>query len=176
MRLDKFLANENIGSRKEVGVLIRSGAVTVNGQAVKKADAQIDAEKDEICVNGKPVRYNEFVYLLMNKPSGVLTATRDNRAKTVLDLMIIMVMTCSLGKGCVFFAIPVFLWEGSLTLMARGIRPLMTEAALNNLSLVGSVLIFCVGINLIWGKKIRVANLLPAVALAVAAAFLPFSC
>ena len=96
-------------------------------------------------------------------------------AKTVLDLMIIMVMTCSLGKGCVFSAIPVFLWEGSLTLMARGIRPLMTEAALNNLSLVGSVLIFCVGINLIWGKKIRVANLLPAVALAVAAAFLPFS-
>ena len=87
MRLDKFLANENIGSRKEVGVLIRSGAVTVNGQAVKKADAQIDAEKDTVCVNGKPVRYNEFVYLLMNKPSGVLTATRDSRARTVLDLI-----------------------------------------------------------------------------------------
>ena len=51
----------------------------------------------------------------------------------------------------------------------------MTEAALANLSLVGNVLIFCVGINLIWGKKIRVANLLPAVILAAAAAFLPFS-
>lgn len=87
MRLDKFLANENIGSRKEVGVLVRSGAVTVNGQAVKKADMQIDAEKDEICVNGKPVRYNRFIYLLMNKPAGVLTATRDSRAKTVLDLV-----------------------------------------------------------------------------------------
>ena len=87
MRLDKFLANENIGSRKEVGVLIRSGAVTVNGQAVKKADAQIDAEKDAVCVNGKPVNYNRFVYLLMNKPAGVLTATRDSRAKTVLDLI-----------------------------------------------------------------------------------------
>ena len=87
MRLDKFLANENIGSRKEVGILVRKGAVTVNGQAVKKADVQIDAEKDEVCVNGKPVRYNAFVYLLMNKPAGVLTATRDNRAKTVLDLI-----------------------------------------------------------------------------------------
>ena len=87
MRLDKFLANENIGSRKEVGILVRKGAVTVNGQAVKTADVQIDAEKDEVCVNGKPVRYNAFVYLLMNKPSGVLTATRDNRAKTVLDLI-----------------------------------------------------------------------------------------
>ena len=96
-------------------------------------------------------------------------------AKTVLDLIIIMVMTCSLGRGCVFSAIPVFLWEGSLTLLAQGIRPLMTEAALANLSLVGNVLIFCVGINLIWGKKIRVANLLPAVILAAAAAFLPFS-
>lgn len=51
-------------------------------------------------------------------------------------------------------------------------RPVMTETALNNLSLVGSVLIFCVGINLLWGKKIRVANLLPAIVLAVAAAFL----
>ena len=94
-------------------------------------------------------------------------------AKSILDLIIIMVMTCSLGKGCAFSAIPVFLWEGSLTLLAKGIRPLMTEAALSNLSLVGSVLIFCVGINLVWGKKIRVANLLPAVFLAVAAAFLP---
>ena len=94
-------------------------------------------------------------------------------AKSVLDLIIIMVMTCSLGKGCAFSAVPVFLWEGGLTLLAGALRPLMTEAALSYLSLVGSVLIFCVGLNLVWGKKIRVANLLPAVLLAVAAAFLP---
>lgn len=56
MRLDKFLANENIGSRKAVGALVRSGAVTVNGQAAKKADQQIDADSDRICVNGTPVR------------------------------------------------------------------------------------------------------------------------
>ena len=95
-------------------------------------------------------------------------------AKSILDLIIVMVMTCSMGKGCVFSAIPVFLWEGGLTLLASAIRPVMTDLALGYLSLVGSVLIFCVGINLIWGKKIRVANLLPAVILAVAAAFLPF--
>ena len=94
-------------------------------------------------------------------------------AKAILDLIIVMVMTCSMGKGCAFSAVPVFLWEGSLTLLATAIRPVMTELAMGYLSLVGSVLIFCVGINLIWGKKIRVANLLPAVILAVAAAFLP---
>ena len=94
-------------------------------------------------------------------------------AKSILDLIIIMVMTCSLGKGCAFSAIPVLLWEGGLTLLATLIRPVMTEAAMGYLSLVGSVLIFCVGLNLVWGKKIRVANLLPAVILAVIAAFLP---
>lgn len=93
--------------------------------------------------------------------------------KAILDLIIIMVMTCSMGKGCVFSAIPVFLFEGAMTLLARLIRPVMTDAALVNLSLIGSVLIFCVGINLVWGKKIRVANLLPSVVLAVIAAFLP---
>ena len=94
-------------------------------------------------------------------------------AKAVLDLIIVMVMTCSLGKGCMFSALPVFLWEGGLTLLASVIRPILTEAALGYLSLVGSVLIFCVGLNLVWGKRIRVANLLPAVILAVVAAFLP---
>ena len=93
-------------------------------------------------------------------------------AKAILDLIIIMVMTCSLGKGCVFSAIPVLIWEGALTLLASVIRPLMTDTAMAYLSLVGSVLIFCVGVNLVWGKKIRVANLLPAVLLAAAASFL----
>ena len=94
-------------------------------------------------------------------------------AKSILDLVIVMVMTCSLGKGCMFSAVPVFLWEGGLTLLATVIRPIMTDLAMGYLSMVGSVLIFCVGLNLIWGKKIRVANLLPAVVFAVVAAFLP---
>lgn len=92
--------------------------------------------------------------------------------KAVLDFIIIMVMSCSLGPGAAFSAIPVAILQGSVTALAGLVRPVMTEAALNNLSLVGSVLIFCVGINLLWGKKIRVANLLPAIVLAAAAAFL----
>lgn len=92
--------------------------------------------------------------------------------KAVLDFIIIMVMSCSPGPGAAFSAIPVAILQGSVTALAGLVRPVMTEAALNNLSLVGSVLIFCVGINLLWGKKIRVANLLPAIVLAVAAAFL----
>lgn len=94
--------------------------------------------------------------------------------KAVLDLIIILVMTCSLGKGCVFSALPVFALQGSITALAVLIKPLMTDAALANLSMIGSILIFCVGVNLVWGKKIRVANLLPAIILAAAAAFLPF--
>ena len=82
--------------------------------------------------------------------------------KSVLDLIIIAVMTSSLGKGCAFSAIPIFIFEGLITLLARLISPLMTELAITYLSLVGSILIFCVGVNLVWGKKIRVANMLPA--------------
>lgn len=93
-------------------------------------------------------------------------------AKAVLDLIIILVMTCSMGRGCIFSAIPVAVFQGSITALAGLIRPLMTEAALGNLSMIGSILIFCVGVNLVWGKKQKVANMLPAVIFAVAAAFI----
>lgn len=93
--------------------------------------------------------------------------------KAVLDLIIIMVMTCAIGKGCIFSAIPVAIFQGSITIFARLLRPVFTTAALSNLSMIGSILIFCVGVNLVWGKKIRVANMLPAVVLAVLFAFLP---
>ncbi len=93
--------------------------------------------------------------------------------KAVLDLIIIAVMTSSMGKGCVFSALPVFVFEGSITLFARALAPVMTQTAVDYLSMVGSILIFCVGVNLVWGKKVRVANLLPATVLAVLAAYLP---
>ncbi|MCR4655574.1 MAG: DUF554 domain-containing protein [Lachnospiraceae bacterium] len=92
--------------------------------------------------------------------------------KAILDFIIIMVMTCSLGKGCVFSAIPVLLFEGLITLFATFFKPVMTDLAMNYLSLIGSILIFCVGLNLVWGKKVRVANMLPAVIFAVVAAFI----
>ena len=93
--------------------------------------------------------------------------------KAILDFIIIMVMTCSLGKGCGFSAIPVLLFEGLITLFASLLKPVMTDLAMNYLSLIGSILIFCVGLNLVWGKKVRVANMLPAVVLAVIAALIP---
>lgn len=94
-------------------------------------------------------------------------------AKAILDLIIVFVMTVSMGKGCVFSAIPVGIFQGIVTLLARLLEPLMTEAALSNLSLVGSIMIFCVGLNLVFGKKVKVANFLPAIVFAVAWAFLP---
>ncbi len=95
--------------------------------------------------------------------------------KAILDLIIITVMTCSLGKGCAFSAIPVAVFQGLMTALARLIKPLMTDGALANLSLIGSILIFCVGVNLVWDKRIKVANLLPSLVFAVAIAFLPFN-
>lgn len=93
-------------------------------------------------------------------------------AKSVLDLIIILVMTGSMGKGCIFSAIPVAVLQGGVTVLSGLLRPLLTGAAMDNLSLVGSVLIFCVGVNLVWGKQLKVANMLPSVVLAVLAAFL----
>lgn len=93
-------------------------------------------------------------------------------AKSVLDLVIICVMAASMGKGCVFSAIPVGILQGSVTALSVVLKPIMTEAALSNLSYVGSVLIFCVGLNLVWGKKVKVANMLPAVVVAVIWAFI----
>ena len=94
-------------------------------------------------------------------------------AKAVLDFLFVLVLTASLGKGCMFSAIPVALLQGLVTALARLIRPLLTDEALANLGLVGSVLIFCVGLNSIRKDTIKVANLLPAIVIAAAFAFLP---
>lgn len=94
-------------------------------------------------------------------------------AKSVLDMIIVMIMTSSKGKGCIFSVIPVAILQGGVTLLARYIEPILTETALLNLSLAGSILIFCVGLNLVWGKRVKVANMLPAIIFAVGFAFLP---
>ena len=91
--------------------------------------------------------------------------------KAMLDMVIICVMSASMGKGCLFAAIPVGILQGAVTLLARAIQPLMTEAALANLPLTGSILIFCVGVNLLWEKKLKVANILPSIVVAVILAF-----
>ena len=91
----------------------------------------------------------------------------------LISKAIILVMSASMGKGCAFSAVPVLLLQGGMTLLARVLQPFMTDTAMANLSCVGSVLIFCVGVNLLFGKRIRVANLLPALLVAVAFAVLP---
>lgn len=93
--------------------------------------------------------------------------------KGLLDFVIICIMTTVLGKGCIFAAIPVAIFQGLITLLARAIAPVMTTAALDNLALTGSMLIFCVGVNLLWENKLRVANMLPTILFAVAWSFLP---
>ncbi len=105
---------------------------------------------------------------------GLLQDYSTLAVKSVLDFIIIAVMTSSMGRGCAFSAIPVFVFEGSLTLAAGLLSPIMTGEALAYLSMVGSILIFCIGVNLIWGTKFRVANMLPSLLFAVLAAYLPW--
>lgn len=86
-RLDKIVASQGIGSRKQVGELIRRGQVTVNGMPAVRPDQKVDANTDEIAVGGKSLTFSRYTYLMMNKPKGVLSAARDSRAKTVVDLV-----------------------------------------------------------------------------------------
>ena len=86
-RLDKILVSQNIGSRKEAGKLIRGKAVTVNGEIVTKPEFKLNPEKDEISVHGKPINYREHLYIMLNKPAGVVSATEDKLDETVLQLL-----------------------------------------------------------------------------------------
>ena len=92
--------------------------------------------------------------------------------KGILDGIIVMVMVSSMGKGALFSFIPVGITQWIITAMAHIAAPLMTPSAIDNLSYVGSILIFCVGIDLIWPGKIRIANLLPAIFVAMGLTFL----
>lgn len=93
--------------------------------------------------------------------------------KAMLDFIIILAMSASMGKGCAFSALPVGLLQGSVTLLAFFLAPLATAIALANISMVGAIPIGCVGINLVFNTRIKVANMLPAIVIAPALAFLP---
>ncbi len=86
-RLDKILASQGVGSRKECAALIRRGEVAVNGAAARRPEQKADPEHDAIAVRGAPLCYRRTVTLMMNKPGGVLSATRDPHGVTVLDLL-----------------------------------------------------------------------------------------
>lgn len=87
MRLDKFIADCGKGSRKEIKLQLRRGAATVNGEAVKNGDRKVDENSDEIYYMGEKLNYRRFVYLMLNKPAGVVSATYDNRDSTVVSLI-----------------------------------------------------------------------------------------
>ena len=95
--------------------------------------------------------------------------------KSVLDFIIIAMMTSSMGIGSAFSVIPVFVIQISITFFASLVSTYVTSMAVNYLSLIGSIIIFSIGVNLVWGKKINVANMLPAIIFAVLAAYLPWS-
>ena len=86
-RLDKVISNLGYGSRKEVKALCKKGFVEVDGVIVKDSSVSIDPEKSIISINGKELRYRKYIYLMMNKPDGVISATYDNREETVIDLL-----------------------------------------------------------------------------------------
>jgi len=87
MRLDKLLGNLGYGTRSEIKKYCKQGLVMVNGLEVKKSDTHVDPESDEIVFNGELVNYREFIYLLLNKPAGYVSATFDKHDPTVLDII-----------------------------------------------------------------------------------------
>lgn len=87
IRLDKYLADMGAGTRSEVKNHIRKGLVTVDGNPVRKPEEKIYPDRQEVRINGTLVSYAEFEYYMLNKPAGVVSATKDNRERTVLDLL-----------------------------------------------------------------------------------------
>lgn len=86
-RIDKILSAHGICSRRDSDRLMRAGRVTVNGEVVRSGSVKCDPSADVICVDGAPVNYRKHVYYLMNKPQGVLSASTDKHARTVIDLL-----------------------------------------------------------------------------------------
>lgn len=86
-RIDKILSNMGYGSRKEVKMLIRGGLVEIDGIVVRDSGYQVETDVQEIKVGGNRIFYKDFIYILMNKPPGVISATEDNRERTVVDLL-----------------------------------------------------------------------------------------
>ena len=87
MRIDKFLSECKVATRRESGAAIRRGQVLLDGAAVKRADTQVDPEKSEVIFCGERVIYRRYTYVLLNKPDGVVSATEDAHERTVLDLL-----------------------------------------------------------------------------------------
>ena len=86
-RLDKFLVEMSVASRSTIKDMAKKGRITVNGQIVKASDTKIDESADVVAVDGQVIAFSSTEYFMLNKPAGVITATLDKKAKTVLDLL-----------------------------------------------------------------------------------------
>lgn len=87
LRLDKYLSDATAHSRKDIRLLVKRKAVTVNGRVAGAYDMKIDEAHDVVCVNGEKILYRKFIYLMLNKPQGYLSATEDDRDPVVTDLL-----------------------------------------------------------------------------------------
>ena len=178
--LSKMLKINPDGSIETVGTMMMIASLTIGGVIGEIIDIDGHMERFGIWLRSKSGNdedskfVNGFVTASLTVCIGamaIIGAIEDRLmnnydilyAKAVLDLIIIMVFTTSLGKGCIFSAISVGIFQGLITLLAGFLQPFMTDLAINNLSYVGNILIFCVGINLMFESKIRVANLLPSI-------------
>ncbi|MBS4761141.1 rRNA pseudouridine synthase [Carnobacteriaceae bacterium zg-ZUI252] len=87
MRLDKYLGQVGVATRTQAKQLVKQGRITINDQVIKKSDIKIDEYKDTVCLDGKVLHYQKFVYYMLNKPQNVVSATQDNLHQTVMDLL-----------------------------------------------------------------------------------------
>ena len=87
LRLDKFLCDAGIGSRSQVKVFLKQGLVKVNGEIIKKPEFKVEEERYNVTFRGKEIKYRKYVYYMLNKPKGVVSATKDNLDRTVTDLI-----------------------------------------------------------------------------------------
>lgn len=133
------------------------------GERIKKA---VKAENDHLFVEG----FVNVSLIICVGAMAIVGSIQDGIsgdysllvAKAILDLIIVVVFAAAYGIGAVFSAIPIFIYQGAITLAAAFLGSFVSEAVINDLSFIGSALIFCVGVNIGFGKKFRVGNMLPA--------------
>lgn len=133
------------------------------GERIKKA---VKAENDNLFVEG----FVNVSLIICVGAMAIVGSVQDGIsgdysmlvAKAILDLIIVVVFAATYGIGAVFSAVPIFVYQGAITLAAAFLGSFVSEAMINDLSFIGSALIFCVGVNIGFGKKFRVGNMLPA--------------
>ncbi|MDE6185176.1 MAG: DUF554 domain-containing protein, partial [Lachnospiraceae bacterium] len=138
------------------------------GERIKKA---VKAENDHLFVDG----FVNVSLIICVGAMAIVGAIQDGIsgdysllvAKAILDLIIVVVFAATYGIGAVFSAVPIFIYQGAITLAAAFLGSFVSEAVINDLSFIGSALIFCVGVNIGFGKKFRVGNMLPSLLIPV---------